>query len=315
MTRRTAAGFGFIALIGSGLNAQVPAPQSFGTDEEGISIIGFQDFFPEESSHGYLDSGVGERRSDAQDLIAGINMIPNGALLVQVVFYVRDSDGDVSDDIEGRLCRTFLDSGTGAGLLPVCLGNPASTSGAPGETTLVLAPDRQIVYRQDITADGNPDVVNYYLKVTTQRKHVHPDGSPAVAAPGQPCSPDGDIRRRADGPSLFPVHRSPGRVGDHGGMQRGAASLLSRCASDARADGRVPGQSARAPLVVESPNLTNQTGRDSFTAAATRSISASVSSANIGSARTSFAAFSACGKSPSRPPSAAKHFCRWSGTG
>ena len=168
MNRRTAAVFGFIALIESGLSAQVPAPQSFGTDEEGISIIGFQDFFPERSEHGYLDSGIGERRSDAQDLIAGINMIPNGALLVQVVFYVRDSDGDATDDIEGRLCRTYVDSGSGEGLSPACLGTPASTSGAPGETTLVLAPDRQIVYREDVTNDGNPDVVNYYVKVTTR---------------------------------------------------------------------------------------------------------------------------------------------------
>lgn len=110
--------------------AQNQGPDTFGTEDQGITIIGYQEFFPDYSASGAY-SGLGERNSELHSLQAGINMIPNGAILRQVVFYVRDDDD--AANLEASICRTYLDSGDGSGdAFITCLSAAAQTSGSPG---------------------------------------------------------------------------------------------------------------------------------------------------------------------------------------
>jgi S-layer homology domain len=136
-------------------------PDVFGTAEEGITIVGFQDFFPG-SAGAYTQSTAGERQSSSP-MYAGLNMLPNGALITQVGFYVRDDDS--SSDFNGNLCHTFVESNTGSSLQFDCEA-AITTMGVPGET-LVFAnydPPLPILYRYDADGDGDSDVVNYFLQ-------------------------------------------------------------------------------------------------------------------------------------------------------
>jgi hypothetical protein len=139
-------------------------PDVFGIQDEGITIVGYQEFFPIYSSCGY--SAGDERWCDGQ-MKAGINMIPNGALVTQVVFYVRDDDSLMN--FIGWLCWSSVHSSSGQALLADCQTGVA-TSGQPGETVVFqnFDPPLPILYRQDVDGDGFTDVVNYYLRVWTQ---------------------------------------------------------------------------------------------------------------------------------------------------
>jgi hypothetical protein len=60
-----------------------PRTESFGTQDEGITIIGYREFFPEDSTIGW--SGSLERSSGGFVLFASIDTIPNGAVLTGAV--------------------------------------------------------------------------------------------------------------------------------------------------------------------------------------------------------------------------------------
>jgi hypothetical protein len=101
-------------------------PDVFGIQDEGITIVGYQEFFPIYSSCGY--SAGDERWCDGQ-MKAGINMIPNGALVTQVVFYVRDDDSLMN--FIGWLCWSSVHSSSGQALLADCqTGSPRVASRA-----------------------------------------------------------------------------------------------------------------------------------------------------------------------------------------
>lgn len=156
----------WMAALTSVSAAQDRGPDTFGTQDPGITMIGYQEFFPDYSQGGY--TGLGERTSTSSlyRLQAGINMIPNGAILKQVVFYVRDNDAE--EDLEAGFCRTYVDSGTGSGNpIITYLGGTAQTNGSPGATYVLLTPDVPIVYRTDLIGDDAPEVANYFLRVHT----------------------------------------------------------------------------------------------------------------------------------------------------
>lgn len=131
----------------------------FGTQDEGITIVGFQEFFPFASNLGYAGN---EERYGTSTMFAGINSLPNGALVTQVAFYVRDDDA--ASNFQGAFCRRYVDSNTGEGHGSGCETSIVTTN-QPGET-IVFAnynPPLPVLYRQ-AHGDGSADVVNYFLQ-------------------------------------------------------------------------------------------------------------------------------------------------------
>lgn len=112
---------------------------SFGTSDVDITTISWARFFPVRSSSGYDigDSGTIARRATGPDtrLYAeiGSGEVPNGALITQIVFYVRDNH---ASDITAHLCVSDLESVFGTGYDASC-SLIGGTSGTPGETHVV----------------------------------------------------------------------------------------------------------------------------------------------------------------------------------
>jgi hypothetical protein len=140
-------------------------PESFGTQDEGITVVGFDRFLPQGSSDEYDSSLEGRWTTAGRVMLrAPVTGIPDGATLTQVVFYFRD----VSDvhPFWGLLERQWVDSGTGSDLgsdAPIQL----ASSGSPGDSWLSDQPNLQVRYRFDVDGDGTPEVVSYSLLAYT----------------------------------------------------------------------------------------------------------------------------------------------------
>jgi hypothetical protein len=166
---RPAIAAGLLALLPIPARAQaLDGPDNFGTQDQAITVIGYEEFFPISSFVGYAsDANAGSRwvtGGDVAGLHAPISMLPNGSLLGQIVFYV--SDGAPNDDVRALLCRNWVDSASGDNPgrdCPIIL----TTSGMPGDTYLEEFPDLPILYRQDVDGDGTTEVVHYTLVVET----------------------------------------------------------------------------------------------------------------------------------------------------
>jgi S-layer homology domain len=162
MAPRHATLCGIFALLFLAVSARSQSnPDVFGTTDEGITVVGWQDFFPATSDVGYTGGNEFERTTNG-NLYAGLNMLPNGVLLTQASYYVRDDDP--SENIIAYLCWSFVHSASGQALDSTCE-TALSTNGQPGETVLVrnYDPPLPILYGQDVDGDGNTDVVNYFL--------------------------------------------------------------------------------------------------------------------------------------------------------
>jgi S-layer family protein len=141
------------------LAAGQAAVDVFGTDDEGITIVGWQDFFPFQGDLNY--GGAGERYGSST-MYAGLNMLPNGALITQVTFYVRDDDA--GSNFQGALCYSLVDSSDGQGNGTGCEPSIA-TSGQPGEDVVFANYDPPLpVYYRRVNGDGSADVVNHFLQ-------------------------------------------------------------------------------------------------------------------------------------------------------
>lgn len=93
-------------------------------------------------------------------------LIPNGATISQFAAYVGDSTNIVDENIRISLCRTWVDSASGANPAGDC---PISveTFADPGNTVLTFVPGSpfQVLYRTDVDTDGQQEVVNYTVVV------------------------------------------------------------------------------------------------------------------------------------------------------
>ncbi len=146
-----------VLLLAEETHAQ-DAPDVFGTDDEGIAVVGYQEFFPFQSD---LTWGGNGERYGVSTMYAPLNMLPNGSLITQITFYVRDDDPGVS--FQGSLCRSYVDSSTGEGHGTGC--EPSiNTTGQPGETVAFenYDPPLPVLYRQASGSSAN--VVNYFLQ-------------------------------------------------------------------------------------------------------------------------------------------------------
>jgi hypothetical protein len=155
--RHSFLGASFVLFLLAGAARAQDAPDVFGTDDEGITVVGYQEFLPFQSD---LTWGGSAERHGVSTMYAPLNMLPNGSRITQITFYVRDDDP--GSNFQGALCHSSVDSSTGQGLGSGC--EPSiNTSGQPGETVVFenYDPPLPILYRQ---ASGNSaNVVNYFL--------------------------------------------------------------------------------------------------------------------------------------------------------
>lgn len=165
---RSAIRFGAL-LLATGLSGATAlaqdreAPEDYGTQDNGITLVSYADFTSEDGSSQSLR--VPQLRWDVGggQLIAPMNMLPNGALLTQARFYFRDTSD--AHDLSLFLCENHFDLADGPmGLL--CY--PATyAGGAPGEWFADFNADLTIHYRWDRDGDGDIDIVHYSLQVET----------------------------------------------------------------------------------------------------------------------------------------------------
>ena len=140
-------------------------PFDFGIEDESITIVGSEEFFPRSSAGGYSEASFSRWHTSALDgLLAPLNMLPNGSVLTRIVFYFHDEDA--ANDFEGGLCRFAIDPATGQARFFDCPVDMVS-SGAPGDSSFEAFPNLPILYRQDIDADGATDLVRYRLLAIT----------------------------------------------------------------------------------------------------------------------------------------------------
>jgi hypothetical protein len=109
---------------------------------------------------------AGERWATGQTgqiLLAEIDagLVPNGADLEQISFYVLDTDNLAGVNFDGRLCRSWvdLDGGNLDGDCPFAVNTVAS----PGQTVVGGDPNLQIRYQFDVDNDGVEEVVSHIL--------------------------------------------------------------------------------------------------------------------------------------------------------
>ena len=160
-----------LAAIGIAPLAAQPAsiPRSgYGTDDLQVLTLSHVAFLPTSSLQTYLSfccAADSYRRPTGG--MAGFfaplhsGMIPNGARIERIDFFVRDISADADVDMDVRLCRSWIDpDGTGPGG-DCSIGG--TTSGAPGDTVVSVQPDFEVRYDGDADDDGTPEVISYVL--------------------------------------------------------------------------------------------------------------------------------------------------------
>ncbi len=140
----------------------------FGTDDLHVVNVPFSGFFPRFSIAAYttlccIGDGARWPTTDDNRLIATIDagLIPNGADLDQVAFYIQDDSAVDGEDFLGFLCRSWVDA-NGANPGQDCPAE-AFTQSNPGDTVITFDPNIPVRYRYDIDNDGTVEVVSYTL--------------------------------------------------------------------------------------------------------------------------------------------------------
>lgn len=139
------------------------SPSDFGTSDEAVRTIQGFAFQPRASATTFDgDVVTGRWVTGGPDVLyAPMPEVPNGATLTQVVFYIQDTDATA--DFEGRLCRHYLDSSTGANPEFDCLVDITSTGNTTASGFIFQDVAQPINYRFDADGDLDIDVVSYTL--------------------------------------------------------------------------------------------------------------------------------------------------------
>lgn len=146
------------AAVAGGTGQTVDAPDSFGDATDAITLIPSRSFLPVSSADGW--TGTEAEVQSSGRLTASLNMIPNGAVITQIVVYVRDND--LALDVSANICNRSYDSATGNPSGLFCL--QADSSGAPGDTYIIFNDDWTVQYRQ---GTSSPVLHDHYLTVET----------------------------------------------------------------------------------------------------------------------------------------------------
>jgi S-layer homology domain len=148
---------------------QFLSPKSgYGTDDVQVVNVPFSGFFPRFSSATYttlccISEGARWPTADDNLLLATIDagLVPNGADLEQVAFYIQDNSAADGENFRGFICRSWVDA-NGANPDQDCPVE-AVTESNPGNTVITFDPNFPVRYRYDIDGDGTDEVVSYTL--------------------------------------------------------------------------------------------------------------------------------------------------------
>jgi S-layer homology domain len=135
---------------GVALPAEPPtadAPEDYGTEGLGITIFGREEF----------------TTSDGEWFAASMNRIPNGAVVAQVAYYIRDASA--AADVRCSLERVSVNSASGDGPWSYAALVVMTSDGAPGNTVVYENVELPIRYREDLDEDGDVEVSSYSLGV------------------------------------------------------------------------------------------------------------------------------------------------------
>jgi hypothetical protein len=146
------------AAAAGGTGQTVDAHDTFGDATDAITLIPARSFLPVNSADGW--TGTESEVSSPGRLTASLNMLPNGAVITQIVVYVRDND--LAVNVSVNICNRSYESDTGNPSGLSCLG--AESAGAPGDTFLIFNSERDIQYRE---ATPSPVLHDYYLTAET----------------------------------------------------------------------------------------------------------------------------------------------------
>ncbi len=152
-------------LLGARAEAQTPAPQDYGTEDESITVLGPADFVAEDgtASTSYPPS-TSRRWSDAGGwLIAPLNMLPNGCRVTRITYYFRDADPDENLTLCFSEIRLNPSNGASGGTVCIITTYP---QGAPGDSRAANVNSYDIRYR-DVEEDGDSVLHYYYIRVRT----------------------------------------------------------------------------------------------------------------------------------------------------
>ena len=157
-------------VLSNRLAAQEPElqPRSGYGDDLQVVVVPFTRFVGLGTSSTYYSACcflglAGERWASDDILMAEIDagLVPNGADLEQISFYVLDTDGGANVNFDGRICRSWVDV-DGDNLDGDCPFD-VNTFGAPGQTVVGGDPNLQIRYQFDVDNDGTEEVVHHML--------------------------------------------------------------------------------------------------------------------------------------------------------
>ncbi|MEX0878886.1 MAG: S-layer homology domain-containing protein [Thermoanaerobaculia bacterium] len=154
-----------------GPDANLPSvPSVFGTSGIDIYTVGWADLLPASSAVGYasnegaVSGGYRWTTSNSAFLSTGLEGIPNGAIITQIVWYVNDANA--ASDFTGYLVRYWRESNFGGSPGGDIL-STLSTTGTPGDTITFEGLSHTVLRRADVTGDTLPDVINYVLFAET----------------------------------------------------------------------------------------------------------------------------------------------------
>ncbi len=154
----------------SGQGASFEPRSGYGTEDLQVLTLSHVAFLPTNSLQTYnsfccaVDS-YRRPTSGTASFFAPLHsgIVPNGARIERIDFFVRDESADADVDMDLRLCRSWIDpDGTGSGG-DCSIGG--TTSGAPGDTVVSVQPDLTVRYDGDADSDGTPEIINYTLVV------------------------------------------------------------------------------------------------------------------------------------------------------
>ena len=141
----------------------------YGTDDLQVVNVPFHSFLPQSSSHAYdsnccFSDGTRWASGGHNFLLASVDagLVPNGARIEEVRFYIQDTNPVIDMNFGGYLCANWIDStgqNPGANVCPV----EVFSFGNPGDTVLVASLGNTLRYQSDAGAPGTLDAVSWIL--------------------------------------------------------------------------------------------------------------------------------------------------------
>lgn len=145
-------------------------PSVFGISDTEIETVSWAEFYPNVGgpfSSDVVAANGGYRWTTGANTFMCAPLpssIPNGALITEISWYVRDTNG--ADNFTGSLARYWRDSPSG--LDPGgAVFSAVSSSGSPGDDFLGDAINHTVQRRANVDADPAIEVVNYVLFANT----------------------------------------------------------------------------------------------------------------------------------------------------